>query len=78
MCSQPIASRVTSVSMEAQPPPKRPQFTSSTMSSSWPRTQIQNLLPERQVRRGRLAAAQKMTSHSTRAVTTPLGVAETD
>ena len=27
---------MTSVSTEAQPPPRRPQFTSSTMRSSWP------------------------------------------
>jgi hypothetical protein len=29
-------SLMTSVSTEEQPPPRRPQFTSSTMRSSWP------------------------------------------
>ena len=32
---------MTSVSTEAQPPPRRPPFTSSMMRSSWPRTGIQ-------------------------------------
>src|SRR5271155_1745966 len=32
---------MTSVSTEAQPPPRRPRFTSSTTRSSWPGTRIQ-------------------------------------
>src|SRR5271157_5201689 len=52
---------MTSVSTEAQPPPRRPPFTSSTTRSSWPRTRIHEPRPiHRLARRPYLPIAAKV------------------